>query len=247
MSNLENKSALVTGASRGIGAAIAKRLAAEGARVAITYAKDANAAAEVVKSIENRRRLCDRNPGGRGGRRPPFNPPSSRPLPLSAAWMCSSTMPALPFRSRSRKRRSRRWTGSSTSICAACCRHASRPQASDRRRADHQHWLVRRRADGNAGSGDIRSDQGRSEDVHAWPGPRSRVARHHRQQYPARPDRYRSQSGRGRLGCAADREHRAEAVRPRRRHRRDGRFRRKSGRPATSPARSLTVDGGTNA
>jgi 3-oxoacyl-[acyl-carrier protein] reductase len=49
---LEGKFALVTGASRGIGAAIAKHLASEGASVAITYAKDAKSAAEVVKAIE---------------------------------------------------------------------------------------------------------------------------------------------------------------------------------------------------
>ena len=49
---LKGKRALVTGASRGIGAAIAKGLAAEGADVAITYEKSADRAAEVVRAIK---------------------------------------------------------------------------------------------------------------------------------------------------------------------------------------------------
>jgi 3-oxoacyl-[acyl-carrier protein] reductase len=49
---LTGKRALVTGASRGIGAAIAKALASEGADIAITYEKSADAAADVVRTIE---------------------------------------------------------------------------------------------------------------------------------------------------------------------------------------------------
>lgn len=52
MSSLEGKALLVTGGSRGIGAAIAMRAAAEGAAVALTYNRSPEPVRKVVRSIE---------------------------------------------------------------------------------------------------------------------------------------------------------------------------------------------------
>lgn len=53
MKELEGKAAFITGGSRGIGAAIAKRLAQDGAKVALTYTSAPQKAAEVVAAIQS--------------------------------------------------------------------------------------------------------------------------------------------------------------------------------------------------
>lgn len=50
---LSNKIALVTGGSRGIGAAICKKLAAQGAQVVVNYASSPDAASQIVQQIQS--------------------------------------------------------------------------------------------------------------------------------------------------------------------------------------------------
>src|SRR5947199_10774844 len=54
MSKLKNKVAVVTGASKGIGAGIAKGLAAEGAAVVVNYASSKDGAERVVADITSK-------------------------------------------------------------------------------------------------------------------------------------------------------------------------------------------------
>ncbi|SCW41443.1 short chain dehydrogenase [Rhizobium mongolense subsp. loessense] len=94
MANIENRIAIVTGASRGIGAAIAGRLAREGYAVVVNYASNAKAAEDWSTEL--------RAPAERRLRHRPMSAMqrqsaacSTRRKPRSAAWTCWSTTLAL--------------------------------------------------------------------------------------------------------------------------------------------------------
>src|SRR6266852_1487788 len=87
MSKLSNRVAVVTGASKGIGAGIAKSLAAEGAAVVVNYSSSKEGADRVVAEIV-----------GKGGKAIAVQGDVSKAQP-----MCSVSLPR-------RKKRLERWT-----------------------------------------------------------------------------------------------------------------------------------------
>ena len=76
--SLKEKTALVTGGSRGIGRAIGEKLAAEGATVIINYARNEQLAQEVVKAISAR--------GGRAGSFSRCRRPAAGSATAVASW-----------------------------------------------------------------------------------------------------------------------------------------------------------------
>ena len=110
---LQDKIAIVTGSSMGIGEAIAKRFAKEGATVAVNYFKSPEAAGTVVQNIESNggrakayRAMC------RTFRRSKGLP--ARSFEISAVSTSSSTMPVSFARFPSWRRQKKSGTSRST-------------------------------------------------------------------------------------------------------------------------------------
>ena len=164
---LEGKTALVTGGSRGIGAAIAKRLAADGASVAFTYAKDASAASAVVEAIE-------RN----GGRAVAIQADAADVEAVkSAVEKTVATLGRLdvlvnnagtaipkPFEQTTLEEIDRMVD---INLRGSICHDADRTQAHERWRPHHHDRFLRGRASYDAWARGIRGHKGSRQDVHS--------------------------------------------------------------------------------
>ena len=229
MSKLTNKVALVTGGSRGIGAAIAKRLAADGASVAITYAKDASAASAVVKAIElagGKAVAIQADAADAEAVKGAVEKAVATFGRLDVLVNNAGTAIPKPFEETTLEEMDRVIDINVRGVLAttqAALKHMKegRPHHHDR--------LGRGRACRCAGACALLGHEGRRQDVHPGVVQRGREPGHHGQQCAAGADRHGFESRRGGLGGAAEGRHGARSLRACGRDRRDGGVRRRSG------------------
>ena len=176
--SLEGKTALVTGASKGIGKAIATELAAAGATVVVGYRSGKDEAEALASRARRRRdpgRRLERRGGEaarRGGRRP-RHPRQQR-----------RAHPRRPARADVR----RRLADGDRHEPRVGLLHLPRRDAADdeeARRRDREHLLDRRRAR-QLGPDELRRVEGRDHRLHEVAGAGARLAQHPRQRRRAR-------------------------------------------------------------
>ena len=182
MGRLEGKTALVTGASRGIGRAIAIELAREGAKVAVNYqSNDAKAqeVADEIAKLGGAAMLVKANLA---------NPQEARAMVKQSPKVRPPRHPGQQRRHHPRcdaPQNDRRELDRGDSDQPECLflLHFGRHPDHDRAklRADRQHQLDER-PDGRPWPGQLQRQQGRHHRLHPDRGPGAGQVRHHRQQ-----------------------------------------------------------------